>query len=321
MKAIIKTNYDVDAEELMEIKELLDIDFLIEPVDSTPIPTWNPYFKAIELDWKWFKSLFGRKKADIYCYVGTEAERKQAFITKYWGLYNLSDKDDVHDFWFFIKDKLDKRAKKNGFKTNFAWLFIHEYLHGKQHFAKERDSVHKMEEQGRLKELLPNKKTASPETKKRYLALLKQLVRLLLKLRKYQKPLPIHWDNVTQEFLNYAPETYKYGYHPGTDFAAPLNTPILAPADGEITRTGYSSNLGYWSEFKFDNYWMVSLHLRQKPAERARKKGEPVGFVGNTGLINGVHAHLELWNKPMDRDLIKDKESINKHLYDITYIV
>lgn len=323
MKAIIKTSAPITEAELDEVKELLDVDFVVEETDELPVPTWNPYFKLIELDWKWHKSLFGRRKADIYCYVGTDDERLRAQITKYRGLYNLTDSDNIHDFWFFKSEKLHKKAKLNGFKSNFAWLFIHEYLHGVQHFAHQRDSVHEMEAQGRLKELLPQSTEASVATKKKYLALLKQLALLLLKLsgRKYQVPLPNHWDNVTQEWLEPNPIYTQTGVHVGVDFAAPVNTPILAPYDGEVTRSSFSGALGYWSEFKFEDKYLIALHLRGRVPLGQRKKGEPIGFVGATGNIRGIHSHLEIWICPRDASLLKSRADVERYTRDITSIV
>lgn len=320
MIALIKTKRPITEAEIQEVKELLDVQFTIEHTDEAITPTWNPFFKVIEIDWKWFKSLFGRRKFDIYCFCTTQEDLEKNFITDYIGLYNL-DRDNVHDFWIGVPEKLYNRAKHNGFRSNFAWLFIHEYLHGKLHFNKEIDSVHEMEKQGRLKELLNRPTPPTREQKEEYLGLLQWAVALLKQLvgRKYTKPLPNHWHLVTQKYLNYDPLTYpKTGYHPGTDFAAPLNTPILAPADGEITRSGYSPSLGNWCEFKFDSYHLVALHLREKPVKGYRSQGEPIGFVGDTGLIDGIHAHLELWNRPMDRGLLTSREALEEHTLDVT---
>jgi hypothetical protein len=330
LKAIIKTDIDIEQEWLDEVLQYRKIDFVIEKTDLNIIPTWNPYHRFIEIDWKWFKSLFGRRKADIYCYCTSSKNLTDAHVTKYLGLYNHLDGDGVHDFWFGVPDKLQNKAKNNGFNTNFTWLFLHELSHGEELSKGQRDRTHEMENQGRLKELLalnkPDEVTVPVENEKvkslmaTYITLMQQYLGLLLKGR-YQKPLPNHWGKVTQKFTAYAPEIYKYGYHTGTDFAAPLNTPILAPYDGEITRSGYSSTLGNWCEFKFDSHYMIALHLREKPLLGRRAKGDPVGFVGDTGFIMGVHAHLEIWTQPMDRNVIKSKEAIMRNMRDIKSII
>lgn len=157
-------------------------------------------------------------------------------------------------------------------------------------------------------------------------ALLDQIALLkakLLELRQpLQRPLPNHWHAVTQSYLNYDPATYRItGYHVGTDFAAPKGTPILAPADGYITRSGYTDQLGYWSEFHFRGQYMISLHLRSKPACVWVRKGTPVGYVGSTGKIRGIHAHLELWTIPMNRALLTTREEVVKYTRDITKII
>lgn len=157
--------------------------------------------------------------------------------------------------------------------------------------------------------------------------LLAQLATLRAKLATltsgtFLRPLPNHWQLVTQRWLNYDPETYlRTGVHVGVDFAAPLGTPILAPADGNITRTGYTDQLGNWCEFRFNGYYLVALHLRSKPQTVWVRKGTPIGYVGATGKIRGIHAHLELWTRPMDRSLLTTKEMVAKYTRDITKVI
>jgi hypothetical protein len=175
MKALIKTTRKITKSELSEVKVLLDMDFTIDRIKDKPVPVWNPYHKLIEIDWTWHRSLFSSTKTDIRCYCTTQVDLKKSLITKYLGLYNHLDKDKVSDFWFGVPTKLQSRAKKNGFKTNFAWLFIHEYLHGKLLLAGKPDIVHEMEKQGRLKELLA-KESATPSRK---MGLMAQIITLM----------------------------------------------------------------------------------------------------------------------------------------------
>jgi peptidoglycan L-alanyl-D-glutamate endopeptidase CwlK len=68
-------------------------------------------------------------------------------------MYNLVDNDGVLDFYAGVPTKLDKRASSNGFKTNVAWLAVHEMCHGLLQQQKRHDCTHEMEAQGRLQEL------------------------------------------------------------------------------------------------------------------------------------------------------------------------
>jgi murein DD-endopeptidase MepM/ murein hydrolase activator NlpD len=161
----------------------------------------------------------------------------------------------------------------------------------------------------------------------RYVELLKQqksLAEQLLGLLqpKYLRPLPDHWNKVTQPWGNYDRHTYpKSGVHAGTDFAAPMWTAILAPADGIVTRTGYTDQLGFWLEYKMGSLYLVALHLKREHTKGPVKAGKVIGYVGDSGKIQGIHAHLEWWKVPMDRSLLTSAEAVAKYTEDITTII
>jgi uncharacterized protein YcbK (DUF882 family) len=96
-------------------------------------------------------------------------------------MYDLTDKDGVLDFYIGLPNRLDKRAKNNGFRTNLAWLFTHEYLHGVEQLAGYKDRVHSMEEQGRLKELYEEHKERAELVKK--VGMLTKILELMKVLR------------------------------------------------------------------------------------------------------------------------------------------
>jgi murein DD-endopeptidase MepM/ murein hydrolase activator NlpD len=134
------------------------------------------------------------------------------------------------------------------------------------------------------------------------LARIAELKRTLFALtQSYTRPF-VEWSKITQKYGEYDPITYVMtGHHIGTDFAAPLWTAIKAPSDCEVTRSGHSHAMGFWCEVKVDSWYMVCLHLQEAPAIRKYKKGEMIAEVGKTGMIKGIHAHIEGWHKPMDR--------------------
>lgn len=125
--------------------------------------TWVPYDGKIvangttALDWAWLKTLH-KDKADIQIFLIDQKELSTLGIKSHIGLYNLDD-DNVHDFYISLPRRLDARARANGFKSNFAWIFVHEFLHGvywnKYHtFAMADGEVHAGEKLGKLKEML-----------------------------------------------------------------------------------------------------------------------------------------------------------------------
>lgn len=127
---------------------------------------------------------------------------------------------------------------------------------------------------------------------------------------------PVAGYPVSQKYGAYNPYIYKLTkHHIGTDYAAPLNTPIKAPADGKATRTGVSTALGNWVEYKYaDNRYLVALHLKSQPGKRTYKAGETIGYVGKTGYIEGIHSHIEVWLEPMNRGSLTEANFKKKTL-------
>ncbi|SFL98741.1 peptidoglycan DD-metalloendopeptidase family protein [Salibacterium qingdaonense] len=95
----------------------------------------------------------------------------------------------------------------------------------------------------------------------------------------------------------------RQGNHDGIDIAAETGTKVKAAADGEITRSDYSSSYGHVVMMKHDNDTeTVYAHLSKRMVKDGEKveQGEIVGQVGNTGRSRGPHLHFELhfgeWN-------------------------
>ncbi|NJC42202.1 murein DD-endopeptidase MepM/ murein hydrolase activator NlpD [Brevundimonas alba] len=86
--------------------------------------------------------------------------------------------------------------------------------------------------------------------------------------------------------------------HQGQDFAAPLNTPIAAPAPGIVSFVGVRSGYGNTVEidhgrgFKTRYAHLNSMAVR--PGQRVAL-GQRIGAMGTTGRSTGVHLHYEVW--------------------------
>ena len=119
----------------------------------------------------------------------------------------------------------------------------------------------------------------------------------------------------TQKFIKPAegPITSDYGYriqptkgaskfHSGIDIGVPMNTPILAVQDGVVTSAGYTNMGGYGmgvfiehshngekikSEYGHLSKWCV------KEGEKV-KKGQVIGYSGNSGISTGPHLHVSI---------------------------
>ena len=87
--------------------------------------------------------------------------------------------------------------------------------------------------------------------------------------------------------------------HRGTDFAAPMGTPIMASGDGVITRARWCGGGGNCIKIRHNStYETVYAHMRNfargiKEGLRI-KQGQIIGFVGSTGKSTGPHLHYEV---------------------------
>ncbi len=88
--------------------------------------------------------------------------------------------------------------------------------------------------------------------------------------------------------------------HNGIDYAAPSGTPVLAVADGTVTRAGWDSGGGGNRIWLRHSRGLESayLHLRGfakgiKSGVRVRK-GQVIGYVGSTGMSTGAHLDFRI---------------------------
>ena len=87
--------------------------------------------------------------------------------------------------------------------------------------------------------------------------------------------------------------------HRGTDFAAPMGTPIMASGDGIIKKAGWCGGGGNCVVIKHNStYQTVYAHM-SKFASGIRsgvrvKQAQIIGYVGSTGKSTGPHLHYEV---------------------------
>jgi murein DD-endopeptidase MepM/ murein hydrolase activator NlpD len=97
-------------------------------------------------------------------------------------------------------------------------------------------------------------------------------------------------------------------FHPGIDISTPRGTKVVAPADGVVVFTGKKG--GYGNAVVIDHgYGIVTryAHLdgfNVRPGQRVRR-GDVIGFVGNTGRSTAPHLHYEVWVNDQTRNPIQ----------------
>ncbi len=85
--------------------------------------------------------------------------------------------------------------------------------------------------------------------------------------------------------------------HDGTDFNAPVGTPILATASGVVARVAHDSQYGKMVDIDHRNGYMTryahASTVLVKEGEQV-KRGAPIAAVGSTGRSTGPHLHYEV---------------------------
>jgi murein DD-endopeptidase MepM/ murein hydrolase activator NlpD len=96
-------------------------------------------------------------------------------------------------------------------------------------------------------------------------------------------------------------------FHSGQDFAAPIGTDVYSTADGIVEKVESSTYSGYGNCIVVDHgfgYRTLYGHLSRFNVKVGQKvkRGNIIGFVGNTGFSTGPHLHYEV---------IKNGEKVN----------
>jgi murein DD-endopeptidase MepM/ murein hydrolase activator NlpD len=93
--------------------------------------------------------------------------------------------------------------------------------------------------------------------------------------------------------------------HYGVDIAAPEGVPIRASASGVVVFSNWTHDLGYTVILYHPNgYFTIYGHNLRNIVEEHQylKRGDIIGYLGNTGISQGPHLHFEIWRegKPID---------------------
>ncbi|RXJ52755.1 peptidoglycan DD-metalloendopeptidase family protein [Gelidibacter gilvus] len=135
---------------------------------------------------------------------------------------------------------------------------------------------------------------------------------------------PVQFSRISSRY-NLNRRIAYYGYalrpHKGTDFAAPIGTPILATANGTVTESTQKGGNGKYVKIKHsDTYSTQYLHMRNQAVKKGQyvKQGDVIGYVGMTGNTGGPHVCYRFWKNGQQVDPFKEKlptaESIPNHL-------
>lgn len=87
--------------------------------------------------------------------------------------------------------------------------------------------------------------------------------------------------------------------HEGIDFSAPIGTEIYATGNGTVAKTeyngrGYGNNVVINHGFGYNTLYGHMSRFAVRPGQKI-KRGDIIGYVGNTGSSTGPHVHYEVW--------------------------
>lgn len=109
---------------------------------------------------------------------------------------------------------------------------------------------------------------------------------------------PLDFRRVSSNFnpRRLHPVTGRVRPHNGTDYVAPVGTPIWAAGDGVVIKSSYGQYNGNYVFIKHSNTYVTKyLHLKRRKVKTGQrvKQGQVIGTLGATGRVTGAHLHYE----------------------------
>ncbi|MRI01431.1 peptidoglycan DD-metalloendopeptidase family protein [Kriegella sp. EG-1] len=98
--------------------------------------------------------------------------------------------------------------------------------------------------------------------------------------------------------------------HRGTDYAAPIGTPIMATADGIVTESRRKGGNGKYVKIRHNGTYSTQyLHMKKQKVKRGDhvKQGDVIGWIGMTGNTGGPHVCYRFWKNGRQVDPLREK--------------
>ncbi|WP_252723184.1 peptidoglycan DD-metalloendopeptidase family protein [Pseudotamlana agarivorans] len=133
---------------------------------------------------------------------------------------------------------------------------------------------------------------------------------------------PVQFSRISSRY-NLKRRIAVYGYkvrpHKGTDFAAPIGTPIMATANGTVTKSERRGGNGNYVKIRHNaTYETQYLHMSKRKVKVGEyvKQGDVIGWVGMTGNTGGPHVCYRFWVNGKQVDPFKQKLPLAKSISD-----
>ena len=124
---------------------------------------------------------------------------------------------------------------------------------------------------------------------------------------------PVKFSRISSRY-NLKRRIRYYGYkvrpHKGTDYAAPIGTPIMATADGTVVESTRKGGNGKYVKIRHNGTYSTQyLHMRKQNVKRGDfvRQGDVIGWIGMTGNTGGPHVCYRFWRNGRQVDPLREK--------------
>ena len=131
---------------------------------------------------------------------------------------------------------------------------------------------------------------------------------------------PVQFSRISSRY-NLNRRIAYYGFklrpHKGTDFAAPIGTPILATADGVITKSEHKGGNGNYVKIQHNGtYETQYLHMKARNVRVGQhvSQGDVIGWIGMTGNTSGPHVCYRFWKNGHQVDPFQEETPFSEPL-------
>ena len=131
---------------------------------------------------------------------------------------------------------------------------------------------------------------------------------------------PVQFSRISSRYnLNRRIKYYGFKLRPhrGTDFAAAIGTPILATADGVVTKSEHRGGNGNYVKIQHNGtYETQYLHMKARNVRPGQhvNQGDVIGWIGMTGNTSGPHVCYRFWKNGKEVDPFKEDTPFSQPL-------
>lgn len=98
--------------------------------------------------------------------------------------------------------------------------------------------------------------------------------------------------------------------HKGTDYAAPVGTPILTTASGIVQESRFGGGNGNYVKVRHSGAYSTQyLHMSKRAVKVGQRvsQGDVIGYIGMTGNTSGPHVCYRFWKNGVQVDPLRER--------------